>query len=363
MKVVFCWTSYSGYMAACWRELAAVGGVDVHVLCLTGEGVDANTAFVRTMPDGVTHTVLTEREHDDPAAVRAIVEAQRPDVVVISGWSHPAYVRLVDAPGLRRARFVMAMDTPYRGDLRQRVARLWLSRLTRRIDRVVVAGERSREYARRLGVPDDRIDVGLYAYDQELFNARLLERRTSLPGGWPRRFLFVGRYVQEKAVDVLVEGYRAYRDDVADPWELGCCGKGWLAESLAGVSGIRDHGFVQPADQPDLFLHHGAFVLPSRYEPWGVAVAEALASGLPAICSSSCNAALALLHSYWNGIEIPPGDPRALARAMRWMHDHVAELPAMGREAAGIATAYSARQWAVRWRESLRAARDWDRSP
>jgi glycosyltransferase involved in cell wall biosynthesis len=358
MKVVICWTSYSGYMAACWRELAAIGGVDVHVLCITGEGVESNTAFVRTMPAGVSHSLLSEREHTDPAKVRAVVEAQRPDVVVIPGWSQPSYTRLIDAPGLSRARFVLAMDTPYRGDLRQQVARLWLARLLRRIDRVVVAGERAREYARRLGVSLERIDVGLYAYDQSMFNATLLERRSSLPGGWPRRFLFVGRYVPEKAVDVLVEAYRAYRDEVADPWELGCCGKGWLGERLVGVPGIRDHGFVQPADQPELFLHHGAFVLPSRYEPWGVAVAEAMASGLPAICSSSCNAALSLLHSYWNGIEIPPGDPRALARAMRWMHDHPAALPAMGHEAAGVATAYSARQWAVRWRETLQAALD-----
>lgn len=356
MKVVICWTSYSGYMAACWRELAAIGGVRVHVLCLTGENVEGYTAFDRVMPDGVSHSLLTEREYSDPAAIRAVVEAERPDVVVLPGWSQPAYTRLVEAPGLRGAAFIMAMDTPYRGDLRQQVARVWLARLFRRIDRVVVAGERARAYARRLGFPAERIDIGLYGYDHRLFNAGLLDERLSLAGGWPRRFLYVGRYVPAKAIDVLVEGYRSYRSRVADPWELGCCGTGTLGDQLAGVPGVREHGFLQPAAQPGLFVHHGAFVLPSRYEPWGVAVAEAMATGLPTICSSACNAAVSLLHSYWNGLEIPPDDPPALARAMRWMHDHASDLPAMGREAAGVATAYAANRWAVRWRESCRAA-------
>lgn len=356
MKVVICWTSYSGYMAACWRELAAIGGVDVHAICLTGAGVDGYTAFVRDMPAGVSHSLLDEREWKDPERIRDVVERERPDVVVIPGWAVPAYNQLVKAPGLRRARFVMTMDTPYRGDLRQKVARIMLGPLLRRIDHVVVAGERARDYARRLGFPPERIHVGLYAYDQTLFNARQLDERLAAPGGWPRRFLFAGRYVQAKAIDVLVAGYRSYREQVSDPWELGCCGRGDLAGLLGGVPGIRDHGFVQPADQPALFARHGAFVLPSRYEPWGVAVAEAMASGLPVICSSTCNAAVSLLHSYWNGLEIPAGDSRALAGAMRWMHDHAARLPAMGREAAAIATAYSAAQWAVRWREILRTA-------
>jgi glycosyltransferase involved in cell wall biosynthesis len=253
----------------------------------------------------------------------------------------------------------MAMDTPFRGDLRQRLARLWLHGLLRRIDRVVVPGERGRAYATRLGVPPDRIHLGLYAYDQDMFHEGLHHDRERRAGGWPRRFLFVGRYVPEKALDVLMDAYRRYRSLVNDPWPLGCCGHGPLGRLLTGVPGVHDHGFVQPDMQPSLFADHGVFVLPSRYEPWGVAVAEAMASGLPAICSSACNAAVSLLHPYWNGLEVPAGDAAALARAMRWMHDNERGLPEMGRAAAGIAKAYAACQWAVRWREiCLAACRD-----
>jgi len=356
MKIVIGWTAYSGYMAACWRELAQLPGIDLHVLCFNGADASGETSFIAKMPENLAYTLLDDRTRRDAAHIESLVSAEHPDVVILPGWSHPAYRRLVAARRLRDARFVMAMDTPFREDLRQRFARLWLSGFLRNIDRVVVAGERARTYARKLGFSSDRIDVGIYAYDQRLFNDRLLAARSQLADGWPRRFLFVGRYVPAKALDVLVAAYRRYRRLVSDPWQLSCCGSGPLRGLLEGVAGLHDHGFVQPDRQPELFASHGVFMLPSRYEPWGVVVAEAMASGLPAICSSACNAAVSLLHPYWNGLEVPPGDELALARAMKWMHDNPAALPEMGAAAASIATAYSAPQWARRWRAICEAA-------
>jgi hypothetical protein len=34
---------------------------------------------------------------------------------------------------------------------------------------------------------------------------------------------------------------------------------------------------------------------------------------------------------------------------MRWIHDHEAELPAMGRRSQALAEAYSAEAWATSW--------------
>jgi len=51
---------------------------------------------------------------------------------------------------------------------------------------------------------------------------------------------------------------------------------------LAGEqTDVHDKGFVQPSDLPNIFAQAGVFILPSRYEPWGVVIGEALASGLP----------------------------------------------------------------------------------
>lgn len=348
MKIVICWTQFSGYMAACWRELSSVSGIDLHVFCFRDTAPSRFTSFDSNLLQGIDHTFLNEEERRNPAIVRQLVVDQRPDAVVLAGWSNAAYRRLAFSTELTKARFILAMDTPYRGDVRQRLARWSLNRFLSRMDWVFVAGEQTRTYARHLGVTESRIQKGVYAYDQTLFNEAVLGAREQSPDGWPRRFVYVGRYVAEKAVDVLIDAYKLYRERSNRPWSLDCFGMGPFDRFLKDAPGVVDHGFVQPAKQPEMFLRGGALVLPSRYEPWGVVIAEAMATGLPVVCTTTCGAATSLLHNYFNGIEVAPGDAESLARALYWIEQHHDELPSMGRRAAAVAQAYSSEAWARR---------------
>ena len=67
------------------------------------------------------------------------------------------------------------------------------------------------------------------------------------------------------------------------------------------------------------------------------------------ICTTACGAGLDLVQPGVNGLLTEPGDATGLARAMRWMHDHEAELAAMGRHGQAQASTFSAAAWAERW--------------
>jgi glycosyltransferase involved in cell wall biosynthesis len=130
-----------------------------------------------------------------------------------------------------------------------------------------------------------------------------------------------------------------------------------LRGALSGQAGVEDLGFIQPADLPRVLAEQGVFVLPSHWEPWGLVVLEACASGLPVICTEACGSSVELVRSFYNGLTCPTEDVDAIAKAMRWCHAHHAQLPEMGRRSEEVARPYSAQMWADRVMSMLTSTR------
>src|SRR4029453_17946394 len=61
-----------------------------------------------------------------------------------------------------------------------------------------------------------------------------------------------------------------------------------LAESLGISERVRFLGFVNQTELPAVYRAADVLVLPSAFEPFGLVVNEAFASGTPAIVSDAC---------------------------------------------------------------------------
>lgn len=347
MRVVFCWQTISGYMAACWRELAAREGIDLHVIARKPGGA---AAFDTSIMDGISHELLDQEQLDNPGFIIPRVRDTGPDAVVLCGWASRGWPAIAKHPDFERCARIMTMDTPYQGSLRQRLGRIAHAGYFKRIHRVFVAGERTRQLAKILGFRDGQIRASTYGFD---YDAMATIERPADPARINRRFLFVGRYVHVKGIDTLLDAFAMYRERVDDPWELACCGKGELVDKLSGVPGVVNHGFTQPADLPARLGESDVFVLASHFEPWGVVVAEAAAAGMPVVCTDAVGAAIDMVRPFASGLTVTPGDAHSLARALEWCHHHPAEVLEMGARARVYAQAYSARAWADRWCATL----------
>lgn len=348
LKVVFCWAEVTGYMAACWQALSRRPGVDVHVVHTRQLFQRQNPFQLEPLLDGISNAEFSKDQPRIDEWLRQEVAERQPDVIVVCGWIFWPYIRLIGHPSLDGARVILGMDSPWRGTAVQRLSRWRLRDVVRHSDLVVTAGERSAEYARHMGVAPDRIRSGYYGFDYDRFSP-VAERRSDRPDEWPRQFLFAGRYVPQKDLATLMRAYAEYRAGVTEPWGLTCCGSGPDGVLLQGQPGVTDAGFTQPGDQPAMFARHGAFVLASSFEPWGVVLAEAAASGLPLLCTTACGAAADLVRESVSGFAVQPADPHGLARAMRWVHDHPDQLAGMGQRGRELSRHFSADAWAERW--------------
>lgn len=352
IRVVFCWPELPGYMVPCWDKLASDRGFQVHVIC------GAPGSFARDngyRPPG-THRfalhALDASDLENADLVANLVATLCPDVIYLPGWQVPSFTRLPFDDRVSSAQFILGFDTIRRDTWRQGLARFKLGRYLERMNRVMVPGERGWEFARNvLKVSQAKIRRGLYSFDFAAFQPAQEARRRH--ASWPQKFLFVGRYVPAKGIDVLLEAYREYRSSADRPWPISFCGTGELGRLLQDVEGVHDLGFVQPSDLPAVMADHGAFVMPSRHEPWGVAIGEAAAAGLPLICSEACGALAEFVRPYFNGLTVEPDDAGALARALFWIHQQAKALPEFGRRSQHLAEAFSAEMWATRWQEML----------
>jgi len=155
-----------------------------------------------------------------------------------------------------------------------------------------------------------------------------------------RTLLFLGRIHPIKGLDLLLPAWRAVQDHFRD-WRLVIAGPdsdGYLARmrGLANELKVQRVEFVGPLYGREKWLAYrdaDLFVLPSYSENFGIAVAEALAAGTPAIVTRG--APWAELEKKGTGWWIDIGvEPLAacLRQAMAASPEHLANMGRVGRE-------------------------------
>lgn len=100
-----------------------------------------------------------------------------------------------------------------------------------------------------------------------------------------------------------------------------------------GWDSIRFLGFRNQSELPGLFDLSSVFVLPSRYEPWGLIVNEVMNAARPVIVTDDVGSYPDLVKDGVTGFVFPAGDVTALADALRRVFATPETTPAMGRSA------------------------------
>lgn len=321
------------YREPLFRALAARGRVDPRVIFLsaTQPGWDQPSAWFPESHEYSSEVLPAwqrRRAGRSPITVaRGIgraLSAARPDCVV--SWEYgPATIRALAWARRRRVPVLVFSElTPWSdaelSPLQRRAHRL----IAPRAAGFIVAGSQGVERLRAMGVDVGRVEVALQSADLDG-----LRRGAAKPPGdaaepahdAPVRVLAVGRLVPDKGLDVLVDAFAqaGFRDGEA---ELEIRGSGPLeAELRARAQGLGVPlglpGPATPEQLGEVYSAASVLALVSSYEPFGVALREGAAAGLPLLASRRAGAVGDIAVEGENAIVIEPGDRGQIAEALR----------------------------------------------
>ncbi|MBA3662725.1 MAG: glycosyltransferase family 4 protein [Bacteroidetes bacterium] len=307
MNFLFLYTELADYFIKCCKHLSAHG--TVHIVRWP---VNKEAPFKFQFSDSIK---IYDKNNFTREQLKQLLVSISPDVIICSGWIDKDYLALVK-PWYKKIPTVLACDTHWKGSLKQNIAALLSPFFLRdRFSNAWVPGKPQHDYVRKLGFKEEEISTGFYCCDLDKFNELYTKRTNSEKKELPRRFLYVGRYYEFKGLQDLWKAFIELQNDSPNEWELWCLGTGDLHPVVHPK--IRHFGFVQPSELEPILEQCSVFILPSRFEPWGVVVQEYAACGFPLLLSKEVGAMEAFLEEGVNGFSFAKENVQEIKNSLK----------------------------------------------
>ena len=316
------------------------------------------------------YKVLFERSLDQISfgerreALFRIFNEYRPDVLNITGYFDWAQVLLMFYARSKGVKVVISSESSSADHNRSGWKESIKKVIVNRANAFFCFGKTSAEYMESLGATKNAIKVRNAAViDEQVIRQRYDEARKE-PAANPasRKFVYVGRLAPEKNLNTLLLAFANTVKATGSDWKLLLVGDGperSNLEKLAGDAGIADQLIFAGAfpwyQVPDWLAQSDVLVLPSKSEPWGLVVNEAMVCGMPVIVSETCGCAADLVRDGMNGFTFDHARQTDLEKHLTFFIENPGRIDGMGQESlkliAPFASGPVAEQMAATYRD------------
>ncbi len=343
-KILFLFTELSGYMLHCFK-IAQQSGFEIHVIKYP---VNKEAPFEFKRKNEIY--LYDRKQFNSKQDLLNIIRNLSPQLLLISGWIDDLYLKIVKENRLK-CKKVLMFDTPWENKLKQKI---WVNffkfSYLKYFNSVWVPGDKQLQYARKLGFQEAHIFQGLYTCNIDLFENIFAKSSSKKKQIFPKNFLFIGRYIDSKGINELSKLFIEIIIEYNLNWELWCVGTGEKWEEKILHKNIKHFGFLQPEELKDVISQTGVFVLPSKFEPWGVVLHEMVASGMTILVSDQVGSIHTFLNNNVNGMSFSYFKKEDFKnKLLKFMHLSDHELLKMGEESVLL----SKKKTPAKWVETL----------
>lgn len=170
-----------------------------------------------------------------------------------------------------------------------------------------------------------------------------------------KRVVSIGRFDYDKGNDLLLQVWQKVEKQMPD-WQLDIYGNGnqypyLLQMHQLGIDSSRCHLHGPIKDVKKEYLDSSVFVLPSRYEGFGLVLIESMVCGVPVISFDCKNGPRSIITDGFDGFLIPAFDIDAYTEKLIMLMQNQSLRFEMGANAIKSAKQYDIKRIGSQWRQ------------
>lgn len=328
LKILYLYSEIVGYQIPVLKEYVSKYMAEVYVIHWDKKKLKPYE------PPNLYKIHFIKKSEYKKKALFKLCERINPSIIYVSGWMDRDYLFICRKLKKRGIPIVTGFDDTWTGSIKQRLGILISPFLIRKyFSHAWVAGPYQFEYAKKIGFRNKEIIFDLLTANTDIYQIPLKKQ------GSDKNFLYVGNFRKIKGIDILIDAFRIYKDELHGSWGLICVGNGEYEQRLKETGNISLFPFSDEKMLIEIAKKASVFILPSRHDQWGVVVHEFTSLGMPLLLSEFVGARTTFLIEGYNGYIFKNNSSEDLAKKMSLISSLSAErLSNMGDNSRQLAS-------------------------
>lgn len=263
--------------------------------------------------------------HINPGLIFHLLK-KNPDVIISAEYSLPTFLAFSYCKLFKKRFISWSEGTPFTERNITLFQKILRKLIIHNCDAYVAASQDAKKYFLSFGVDYNRVFIGIQTLDIKEFKRRCEKARKNKDTlrdlrGWKENIiLYSGSVIERKGIIHLLKAFKLLTERNKDV-RLLIVGDGKEYKKYkiyCKINNIEEKvyfsGFIQQNELPFYYASADIYLFPSLEDTFAVTVNEAMAAGLPIVCSKFAGCANDLIENGVNGYIIDPYDHGSIVR-------------------------------------------------